>query len=93
MPYVHELKDVSGNKVSYDSICLDHTKHVVNKIRKLGWKVLSYYIRGYNHVDGDTSIFKGFSHMYGKDAKDINVENINQIIYTINEKLTEKVLV
>lgn len=80
-----------------------HTKSQVDKIRKQGVKILSYFISG----DYSPSIFTGlslngsrgrnltlkdlFGMMYGKDAQFIDVENVTDIARTINKLFLSKV--
>lgn len=80
-----------------------HTKSQVDKIRKQGVKILSYFISG----DYSPSVFTGlsfngqrgrnltlkdlFGMMYGKDAQFIDVENVTDIARTINKLFLSKV--
>ena len=67
---------------------IQHTKQVVNKIRKNNIKILSYFIdtpKDHHYVYDNAE--KDFTKMYGKDAKFINIDNINSISKTINDLL------
>ena len=80
-----------------------HTKTQVDKIRKHGVQILSYFIDG----DFSSSVFTGlslngqrgrnltlrdlFGMMYGKDAQFIDVENVTDIARTINKLFLSKV--
>ena len=66
---------------------LIHTSRVVSKIKKKNIKVLSYYVTN-SQVK---NIWKeDFKTMYGKDAKYIDVDNINQITQTLNKLFLSK---
>lgn len=62
-----------------------HTRKQVNKIKKNGYEVISYFISDY-HINWSRENFKS---MYGADANFINVNNINQIAVTLNKKMME----
>jgi uncharacterized protein with von Willebrand factor type A (vWA) domain len=80
-----------------------HTKMQVDKIRKQGVKILSYFISS----DCSPSIFTGLSFnasrgksltlkdlfgiMYGKDSQFIDVQNVSDIAKTINRLFLSKV--
>lgn len=80
-----------------------HTKSQVEKIRKHGIKILSYFISsdyssstyggfGYNQsVDPTLTLKDAFSKMYGKDAQFIDVGNVTDIARTINRLFLSKV--
>ncbi len=61
---------------------LNHTKQQVQKMRKKGVQVLSYYI-GQGRTDND------FRQMYGEDSRFIDPGNITDIRRTLNEKFLE----
>lgn len=65
----------------------NHTRKQVNKIRESGYNVISYFVSEY---DCDT-YRNNFKIMYGKDANFINVENLNQIVNTINTKMMDAI--
>jgi len=66
-----------------------HTRKQVNKIRSMNYRVISYFISENNTVPPQSANM--FKTMYGKDGVFINVENINQIVNTLNKKMLESV--
>ena len=65
----------------------NHTRKQVNKIRESGYNVISYFVSEYeNNLYRDN-----FKKMYGKDSNFINVENLNQIVTTINTKMMDAI--
>tara|TARA_R100001591_G_scaffold37814_3_gene49149 strand:- start:3738 stop:5924 length:2187 start_codon:yes stop_codon:yes gene_type:complete len=71
----------------YNAEALNHTKSQVNEFRKMGIKVLSYFVGdGYRSEDN----MRDFKTMYGKDAEFINLNNVTQISKTMNTKFLEK---
>ena len=71
----------------YNDVALDHTKNQVNEFRKMGIKVLSYFVGDSYGGDGYMNDFK---RMYGSDAEFINLKNVTQISKTMNKKFLEK---
>jgi nitric oxide reductase activation protein len=71
----------------YNDVALDHTKNQVNEFRKMGIKVLSYFVGDSYGSDG---YMKDFKRMYGSDAEFINLKNVTQISKTMNKKFLEK---
>ena len=71
----------------YNDEALTHTKTQVNEFRKMGIKVLSYFVG--DSYDGDRNM-TDFKTMYGKDAEFINLQNVTQISKTMNSKFLEK---
>ena len=71
----------------YNDVALDHTKNQVNEFRKMGIKVLSYFVGDSYGGDGYMNDFK---RMYGSDAEFINLKNVTQISKTMNSKFLEK---
>mgnify|MGYP002004130102 CR=1 FL=1 len=71
----------------YNDVALDHTKTQVNEFRKMGIKVLSYFVGDSYGGDGYMGDFK---RMYGSDAEFINLKNVTQISKTMNSKFLEK---
>ena len=78
----------SSNFNYYSQEALNHTKSQVNEFRKMGIKVLSYFV-GDDNYSRDTEM-TDFKQMYGKDAEFININNVTQISKTMNEKFLEK---
>jgi hypothetical protein len=66
-----------------------HTRKQVNKIREMGYSVLSYFIAENNCTNNPLKQL--FKMMYADDAYFINIDNINQIVKTLNQKLLESV--
>jgi nitric oxide reductase activation protein len=66
-----------------------HTRKQVKKIREMGYGVLSYFIAENNSMSDKLNQL--FKIMYADDAYFINVDNINQIVKTLNQKLMESV--
>lgn len=65
------------------SEALNHTRKEVQKMKKRGVQVLSYYI-GSGNEDSD------FRKMYGKNSRFINVKDITKVKTTLNEKFLEE---
>ena len=72
----------------YSHEALNHTKNQVNEFRKMGIKVLSYFV-GDSDYEHDNNM-KDFKTMYGSDAEFINLQNVTQISKTMNSKFLEK---
>ena len=68
----------------------NHTRKQVNKIRKNGYNVISYYVSD-NEWEFGISHRDNFKKMYGKDANFINIENLNQIVSTVNTKMMDAI--
>lgn len=66
-----------------------HTRKQVNKIRALNYKVISYFIS--ESTESSQQLSALFKTMYGKDSVFINVENLNQIVNTLNKKMLESI--
>ena len=78
----------SANDFSYYSDeALAHTKTQVDEIRKMGVKVLSYFVGG--DYSGDDNM-RDFKRMYGSDAEYIKLDNVTQISKSMNAKFLEK---
>ena len=71
----------------YHQEALNHTKSQVDEFRKMGIKVLSYFV-GDSYDRSNT--MEDFKKMYGNDAEFININNVTQISKTMNEKFLEK---
>lgn len=79
---------------------IDFTHYMVNKIKRSGVKVLSYYVEGEEFEGYTPSAFWNgawhstqdiFKFMYGKNACYIDINNISQVSKTINKLLINKV--
>lgn len=64
---------------------VEHTRKQVEKMRDKGIKILSYFIK-----DSSDGTFDDFKRMYGKDAKDIDVNEIVPLAKTLNAMFAEK---
>jgi len=62
-----------------------HTKNQVNKMRKMGIKILGYFIS-----DGNEHGKTGFKQMYGVDAEYIKVDDMMQVSRTMNKRFLKK---
>ena len=71
----------------YSEDAMIHTKTQVNEIRKMGVKVLSYFV-GDEYSGGEN--LNDFKTMYGSDAEFINLNNVTQISKSMNAKFLEK---
>jgi len=77
----------TGNGVHYSGdIAIRHTKGVIDKLRKNGLRILSYFI---SESSQDTHSSE-FRRMYGKESKFINVTNVCEIARTMNEMFLRK---
>ena len=72
----------------YNDDALNHTKTQVNEIRKMGVKVLSYFVSDSNYRSDDN--MRDFKTMYGVDAEYIDLNSVAQISKTMNKKFLEK---
>lgn len=77
----------TANFSYYNQDALYHTKTQVEEFRKMGIKVLSYFVG--DSYDGDRNM-TDFKTMYGNDAEFINLQNVTQISKTMNQKFLEK---
>ena len=78
----------SGKGFNYYNVeAINHTKTQVNEFRKMGIKVLSYFV-GDNYDRGQN--MRDFKTMYGNDAEFISLDNVTQISKTMNSKFLEK---
>lgn len=66
----------------YGSPAIQHTKKMVNEMRKKGLKVISYFIQNYDR--GYTSI--NFKKMYGSDAESISPTNMMEVARSMNKR-------
>lgn len=69
-----------------DKQAFEHTRKQVKKIKESGYNVISYFVSDYDTFGFDT-VRNNFKTMYGSDSHFINVENLNQIVKTINGKM------
>jgi len=67
---------------------VEHTRNQVNKIRRQGIGILSYYVQvgtGSSFFGGGHNTKKNFQTMYGRDAKFIKTDSIVELAKTMNE--------
>ena len=90
-PYFRVTSPVTGTSLIYaDGNGVEHTRSQVNKIRKQGVNVLSYYVQDEDNQfsswlgDGHNTK-QNFQSMYGKDAKYIKTDSVVDLANTINE--------
>ena len=77
----------SNKDIQYHgSVALNHTRTQVEKMRKAGIHVLSYFVHG--GYDNESSK-KKHTQMYGKDGQTIDLDNLTQLSTSIN-KLFER---
>jgi nitric oxide reductase activation protein len=72
----------------YHSEALNHTKDMVNEIRKQGIKIMSYFVSDSSYGREDN--VRDFKTMYGQDAEMIDINSVLQISKTMNKKFLEK---
>ncbi len=79
----------SNNEISYyNQDAVKHTKKQVDEFRKMGVKVLSYFVSDSNY--GREETIRDFKGMYGSDAEMIDLGSVVQISKTMNDKFLEK---
>lgn len=81
----------SGIAFSYrDKSACEHTRTQVRKIKESGYNIISYFVSDYDNF-GIEVLRQNFKTMYGSDSHFINVENLNQIVKTVNGKMMEAI--
>ena len=81
----------SGIAFSYrDKSACEHTRTQVRKIKESGYNIISYFVSDYDNF-GIELLRQNFKTMYGSDSHFINVENLNQIVKTVNGKMMEAI--
>ena len=73
-----------------DKSACEHTRTQVRKIKESGYNIISYFVSDYDSV-GMEVLRQNFKTMYGNDAHFINVENLNQIVKTVNCKMMDAI--
>lgn len=84
-PGFHGGTTSSGHSVPYiGKYAEEHTKKQVDAIRKMNYKILSYFVTGgyINPISNDAKVFK---RMYGSDSQFINVTDLNQLAASLNK--------
>ena len=71
----------------YGPTAAAHTKKQVDNMRARGIKILSYFISGNTVYDNNNTSFKS---MYGKDAQQINTNQITQLARSINTRFATR---
>ena len=66
-----------------------HTNKMVKMIESMGIQTLAYFVTDWE-MDVESSDARSFKRMYGKGAKMIDVNNVNQITKTMNELFLAK---
>lgn len=71
----------------------DHTRRQVQAMREAGVKVMSYFISEYHDMSRIqyVSAYAPFKKMYGEDAVFVNVQNVTEVLRTLNKLLIKKV--
>ena len=72
----------------YSGDAVEHTRTQVDNFRKMGIKVLSYFVSDSSY--GRDENVRDFKRMYGKDAEMIDLSSVVQISKTMNDKFLEK---
>ena len=81
----------AGIAFSYrDKSACEHTRTQVRKIKESGYNIISYFVSDYDSF-GMEVLRQNFKTMYGSDSHFINVENLNQIVKTVNGKMMEAI--
>ena len=81
----------AGIAFSYrDKSACEHTRTQVRKIKESGYNIISYFVSDYDNF-GIEVLRQNFKTMYGSDSHFINVENLNQIVKTVNGKMMEAI--
>lgn len=89
-PYFNMKSPITGTVFHYgDGNGVEHTKNQINKIRRHGVQILSYYIQHETSSDlplsGGHNTKKNFQMMYGRDAKFIKSDSVVELAKTMNE--------
>lgn len=67
---------------------VSHCRQIMNMYREAGVKIMSYFITdsGYHNVNSQSM----FTRMYGQDARFVNVENVTQVLKTLQKFLSDR---
>jgi hypothetical protein len=88
--YLINMSDGMPTFLDYkDEEAISDTARVIKNIKKGGVSILSYFIQDEHNEKASNN----FKQMYGKDASFININNINEIIKTLNQLLLKKELI
>ena len=75
-----------------DDAILD-TAEAVNKIKKKGVNILSYFIQSSTTKTKTKELIENFQIMYGKEASFIDPKNVNEVTKKLNSLLLERNLI
>lgn len=90
-PCFHYHNAQTGISFMYrDKDACEHTRKQVKKIKESGYNIISYFVTDYDTF-GLEATRNNFKTMYGSDSHFINVENLNQIVKTVNGKMMEAI--
>jgi hypothetical protein len=79
----------SNKDINYSGFeAAEHTRKQVEKIRKNGVGVLSYFVSDSSYGSGNA--MERFKKMYGSDAKFININSIGEVTTTLNKMFLTK---
>ena len=67
-----------------------HTRKMVEKLKGLGIKILSYYVTDQSSIDPQSYSGKIFTECYGNASNFINVTNVNDVSKTMNRLFLQK---
>jgi hypothetical protein len=67
-----------------------HTRKMVDKIKGLGIKILSYYVTDQSFIDPQSHSGRIFTECYGNASNFINVTNVNDVSKTMNRLFLQK---
>lgn len=85
-------RQYSSHLVYLGETAWKHTRAMVQQMREVGVKVLSYFIvdrpLGSTNYSGTHQSWDAFRKMYGEDAVNVNVENAGEVLRTLNKLLT-----
>lgn len=86
--YIFNITDGSPNYRGNERNSVEHTKKCVNKINRIGYKLVSFFVKG--TYDKESS-YKNFQEIYKKNGYFIDINNMNEVSKSINKVLLEKV--
>lgn len=86
--YIFNITDGSPNYKDNEENSVKHTKECVNRINKIGYKLVSFFVKG--TYDKESS-YKNFQEVYKKNGYFIDINNMNEVSKSINKILLERV--
>jgi hypothetical protein len=89
-PYFNMVSPLTNQRFTYaDGNGVEHTRNQVNKIRRNGIHILSYYIQDGEYkplgISEGHNTKKNFQIMYGRDARYIKSDSVIELAKTINQ--------